>query len=266
MHIRSSVGILIVALFAACSGLVIAVMFLKPEFLPEQSTPQSLPSPSVPAAVETPASSSGFVPEAPAYLPSGLHENGTLYTDTAHGFSLVLPRIVVGFWGGCVAAGESGATVATAFPSHVPVEVVQRGNSTVIGPAYSYSADGNTCVRVTLKEEAAVGQYDGWNIETRAVPSDAAMEAWIKERYGSGCTLGGYEPSFQPGVLDVRIEGDGKEFEESQCVIHSARVFKYVPDRRRAYAWNLGEEPKFWADEQGRAAYDLQMLASFRVE
>jgi hypothetical protein len=97
------------------------------------------------------------------------------------------------------------------------------------------------------------------------VHSDDELDAFVKARYGSGCSVGEREASDQDGVYRVRIQGDGKDLSETQCPVNYATMVKYAPEANKVVAWNLGQAYTFLADERLMTAHDEQMVKSFRV-
>jgi hypothetical protein len=103
-----------------------------------------------------------------------------------------------------------------------------------------------------------------WAIVARDVQDDAELDAFIKSRYGSGCSLGEQVASSQEGVYDVRIQGDGKDLSETMCPLNYVTVVKYYPKGGKVIAWDLGQGPTFAADVAYAAIYDQEMVDSFR--
>ena len=104
-----------------------------------------------------------------------------------------------------------------------------------------------------------------WQIVSREVHDDSELDAFIKSRYGAGCSLGEKVASAQAGVYDVRIQGDGKDASETLCLLNYATVVKYYPAGNRVIAWNLGQGPTFVADVAHTTTYDREMVESFRM-
>ena len=97
---------------------------------------------------------------------------------------------------------------------------------------------------------------------TKDIHSDDELDAFIKSRYGSGCSLGEQVASGQDGVYDVRILGDGKDLSETLCPLNYVTVVKYFPGGNKAIAWDLGQGPMFAGDVAYAVVYDQQMVDS----
>ena len=70
-----------------------------------------------------------------------------------------------------------------------------------------------------------------WTIVMQEIKDDAQLDAFIKARYGAGCSLDEKTPwALQENVFDVGIEGDDKPMETTECLINYATVLKYYPD------------------------------------
>jgi hypothetical protein len=103
-----------------------------------------------------------------------------------------------------------------------------------------------------------------WQIVSADVHNDDELDAFVKARYGSGCSVKEREASGQDGVYRVRIEGDGKDLAETQCPLNYATMVKYAPAANKVIAWNLGQAYTFLADESFMTGYDQEMVDSFR--
>jgi hypothetical protein len=212
-----------------------------------------------------------------------LDETWSQYTDHRLGFSIQVPHMMVSPYGSCKWVEENGSHSYQPEPSYVPVKVFEDGDTTYIAGEYYYeltgetketSADGTTrtffseCQVVTNSLELLRNPENHyqtkWEIVVREVRDDDELDAFIKSRYGSGCSLGERIVSGQDGVYDVRIQGDGKGLSETRCPLNYATVVKYYPAGDKVIAWNLGQGPTFVADVAYPVTYDREMVDSFR--
>lgn len=161
----------------------------------------------------------------------------------------------------------------------VPVKIFE-GENIYISSEYFYELGGETvrdnkhyfsqCDKVinslaNLRDNGYF-QQQSWKFVVRDVSNDAELESFIRERYGNGCQLGDKNPSNQPGVFDVSIQGDGRELEETECPLNYMTVLKYHPEKNKAVSWNLGQAFTFVEDESYQNVYDQEMVDSFKFE
>jgi hypothetical protein len=102
-----------------------------------------------------------------------------------------------------------------------------------------------------------------WKIVAVAVHDDAELEAFIKSRYGSGCSIKEKEASEQEGVYRVRIQGDGKDLSETLCPVNYATVVNYYPEGNKVIAWDLGQASTFVGALDYSVTYDQEVVESF---
>jgi hypothetical protein len=212
-----------------------------------------------------------------------LDETWYQYTNYQLGFSIQVPQTVVSPYGSCKWSEENGDHSFRPEPSYVSVKIFEDGDTAYIAGEYYYELTGETeetgadgatrfffseCQQVTNSLELLQtpdNYYQSrWEIVTREVHDDGELDAFIKSRYGTGCSLGEKLASGQDGAYDVRIQGDGKDLSETLCPLNYATVIKYYPAGDKVVAWNLGQGPTFAADEAYSVVYDLQMVDSFR--
>jgi len=67
------------------------------------------------------------------------------------------------------------------------------------------------------------------------------LEQFIKSKYGSGCSLGDKTQSPTADIYNVKILGDGKDLEESQCPINFMVDTKYNPTKGVVVIFELGQ-------------------------
>jgi hypothetical protein len=102
-----------------------------------------------------------------------------------------------------------------------------------------------------------------WKLVVAEIHDDAELEGFLKARYGSGCSLGEQLASNQNGVYDVKIQGDGKSLEETQCPLNFGRVVKHFPAGYKVIAWDTGQAYTFPGDINYSVTHDQDMIDSF---
>lgn len=272
MQIRFSYGILAIILTAAAAGLVIVTLANEPDFLfrSEKYEEEELIS----ERQEILREDQSFDTPEYEYIDPSLSENGKIYVSEKFGFSIGIPNKTLGWNGGCADKGQYGARAATLYEYPVPVVVQEMDDGIVITPEYGFGLDADgRCKKVMPTQypsEAKTSEewyvQDGWRILAKSVPTDADLDAWIKELYGSGCQLGELTPAFQPGVMNVGIKGDGKDLGDTDCPINYKIIFKYSETKKMAYTWAMGQDYRFVNDMYDPVAFDHQMLATFRID
>lgn len=204
------------------------------------------------------------------------------YTNHELGFSIDYPRSMINFLGSCKWNEENGDHSYRPDPTLVPAKIFEDGDTVYIGSEYFYVLGGET--RGTSAEESGRSFFSEcsrvdnslellrnpdhyqqmWEIETRDIHSDEELEQFLKDRYGPSCSLGEKVPSPQQGVYDVKILGDGKDLETTECPLNFGTVVKYYPDGGKVVAWNIGQAVTFTPDISNSKAYDPIMVESFR--
>jgi hypothetical protein len=205
------------------------------------------------------------------------------YINHQVGFSIKIPRTLVSPYGSCAWVEGSGDGSYRPELSYVPVAVFEDGQTTYIAGAYYHELSGVTkktsaaggtrtffseCQAVTnnldLLRDSENPYQTRWKIVAEQVRNDAELEAFIKARYGSGCSLGEKAGSSQDGVYDVRVEGDGKDLSETKCPLNYRTVVKYYPAGNKVIAWDLGQAVTFAATLDYSVTHDQEMVESFR--
>ena len=261
--------------FGAMFTLVACGILSTPTIMPTpQPVPtEPLPEPtSVPTVVPTP---SGPLPS--EFLP--LDDTWIQYTNYQLGFTIKVPKTMAHYYGSCKWSEEGGDHSYRPEPAIVPVKVFEDGNTVYIASEYYYelleetTEDGVSyfaeCQAVTNNLEllqAPENFYQAkWTIVMQEILDDAQLDAFIKSRYGAGCSLGEKTPwALQEGVFDVGILGDDKPMETTECLVNYATVLKYYPDGNRVISWHLGQAFTFPGDVEYNVIYDGEMVDSFR--
>jgi len=215
---------------------------------------------------------------------STLDDTWLQYTNYELGFSIDFPRTMVHLYGSCKWNEENGDHSYRPEPGFVPVEIFEDGDTVYITNAYYHELTGETretdasggtriffsdCQAVTntpelLGDPENQYQTNVWAIVTSDVHDDEELDAFIKARYGQGCSLGEKVPSKQEGVYDVAILGDGKALDQTLCPLNYGTVVKYYPEANKVVAWDTGQAYTFAADAGNTVTYDQEMIDSFR--
>jgi hypothetical protein len=206
-----------------------------------------------------------------------LDETWNRYTNYDHGFSISFPKTMASFRGSCTWNEEQASyRPQTAI---VPVTIFEDSDAIYVAAEYYFElaaertdATGvryyDACTQVPnsliLLRDPRASSEPFWKLVASEVQDDTELDSFIKARYGSGCSLGEQAPSGQDGVYDVRIQGDGRNMEETQCLLNFGTVVKYYPDGNKVIAWDTGQAATFPADANYSVIRDEEMIKSFR--
>lgn len=216
------------------------------------------------------------------------------YVNKKLGFSIKFPKHYAHSFGGCELKEEKERSYRPKS-ALVPTEIFEDiGNKIVyIASQYYYQLVGErkhddafggeyftftdcTKVNQTLSGVSKVDDKSslytqGWKIEVKDVKDDAGLDAYIKQRYGVGCSVGERRSTTQDGVFDIEIEGDGKDLGETLCPINYVTILKYFPQKQRAVSFDLGQACTFYtsldfedSNPSGESCVDSAMADSFR--
>lgn len=201
------------------------------------------------------------------------------YTNHTLGFSLKVPKQVMHTNGAsCKWSTDKGDHSYRPVSAMVPVKIFEDGNNVYISTEYFYKMSGETkenyqtyyskCDKVVNSAELMkpVDNYPniGWKFLVRPVKNDAELEVFIKDHYGSGCSLGAKKASKQDGVFDVSIKGDGLDLDTTKCPLNYDTRLKYDPAKGKLISWDLGQAYTYWGEKD--VYYDGEMVDSFKFE
>ena len=154
--------------------------------------------------------------------------NDNLYTNNRFGFSLTIPKFV---------------TSSTCGEQKFPTMYFESKDIIYLAPESFYLP--NPCQKntTTLEQIENKNNYSlsKLKIYAAAVKNDTELEQFIKSKYGSGCSLGGKTQSPTADIYKVKILGDGKDLEESQCPINFMVDTKYNPTKGVVVIFELGQ-------------------------
>lgn len=144
------------------------------------------------------------------------------------------------------------------------IKTIESGNVTYVTSEGAYRYD-DAVARSADKSLSGMEKVKGgipWAILVANANDDAAVDSFIKERYGSGCSLGEKKLSSHDGVYDVSIKGDGKDLGETACPINYVTAIKYSPSLHRVAAWDIGQDCSFFTSSS--MCLDFSMANSFK--
>lgn len=199
----------------------------------------------------------------------------TTYTNNKLGFSIEVPKMAANLYGNCTWVDAGNKSSFRPKTEITPVKVFENGDSTYIAFEYAYqltdqtTIDGQSYFKGCKKVDTTIAQLDQerrtWNIISKQVNNDAELDAFIKQRFGSGCSLGEKVASNQPNVFSIKVLDDGKDMEFSKCVLNFMFVIKYAPSLNRVFTYDRGQSFTFAKTLDYSVVYDDDMDKSFRV-
>jgi hypothetical protein len=184
------------------------------------------------------------------------------YTNARLGFSMDFPVVSDSY-------KSSGKNISfqkkvTAFEDGDNVYIAWDKDATCIGN-YSQNCEEKLVTNSleTIKKEKS-GDFVTWKLSVGNVSNDNELEGFLKKSFGPACTLGNKSPSDQDGVYSVQVNGDGKDWGESKCIINFSYVFKYYPAKNKAVTWDLGMDSSFCKDYYNGPCYDEDIAKTFK--
>lgn len=199
----------------------------------------------------------------------------TTYTNNKLGFSIKVPKTAANMYGNCTWVDAGSKSSFRPKTELTPVKVFENGDSTYIAFEYAYqltdktTIDGQSYYKDCKKVDTTIAQLDQgrrtWNIISKQVNNDAELDAFIKQRFGSGCSLGEKTASAQPNVFSIKVLDDEEYMEISECVLNFMFVVKYAPTINRVFTYDRGQAATFAKTLDYSVVYDDEMDKSFRV-
>lgn len=212
---------------------------------------------------------------------SRIDDTWNQYTNFGLGFSIKIPSVKMNAFGACEWNEENGDHSFRPRYALVPVTVFEDANTVYITGEYQHVLSGETRetsenggTRIFYSECEAVlnsltllrdpdSYQEMWAIVVEEVQNDQELEAFLRVRYGEGCSLGEKVEAGQAGVFDIHIQGDGKDLTDTACPINFGTVIKYYPVGGKVVAWNTGQAYTFSADINNQVTHDQEMIDSF---
>ena len=187
-----------------------------------------------------------------------------LYTNAQLGFSIKVPKVVV---------GQSHNNCPENFTSPTTIFDDATGAFITVDYFYEYPVN-NVCTKTTnslvIVDQRANQWKNGqgntlfvpsnWHIIVAKVNNDQELDQFIKKSWGNACMLGS-KTKLANGIYDVHVKGDGLDMEVSKCFLNFAMAFKYSPELNKAATWGIGQDITF--NSLNSKSYDLDMVDSF---
>ena len=204
------------------------------------------------------------------------------YTNETLGFSLKIPLVSETSSGSCVWSESDGDHSYRPKEGIVPLKIFEdlTNNTVYLSIEYFYELGGKTtedshtyfsqCDKVTnsLAElKSTDSAIDAWEIVGAEVANDTELTAFIKEQYGSGCSLGAKTETEQSGVFDVTVSsGEADSLDEQivvDCELNYICVLKYYPSANKVISWGVGQSANFFSSYPYESL-DNEIIDSFK--
>lgn len=241
-------------LAAGLTAFAVAACATAPTPVPDMLSGSTVSTGSASSASESLAASSASPSvTAPAGTASSKTLDFTTYVS-AQGFYISLP---VSAW---IGANETAPVIAFEDPAKDRVFIATAAYDDPTTPAVDRIP---TTVDVLRGSNASWVSH--WTMDVTDIANDAALDTWVKEHYGPGCSVEERAPTVQPGVEDILLVGDGLPPDTSRCVLNYAYEIRYQPAKGRVLSWELGQGPRFAAGAGTDEIYDVVMRDSVRM-
>lgn len=207
----------------------------------------------------------------------GIDSNFNRYINYDLGFQIDIPRAAYYNMGSCAYTSANGDHSYRPVEAAVPTKVIVEEGAAYITSEYFYRLTGETeannksyysgCEKVLttvaeLKNENTF-ETSYWKIDIKNVNTDTALDAAIKQAYGSGCAIGAKTATADTGTVSVAISGDGLDLDITKCPINYMTALFYNESKGKFAYWNLGQASSFYL--QGMTdGYDAGMKNSFK--
>ena len=208
------------------------------------------------------------------------------YANHALGFSILVPREMVITFGDCTWNEANGDHSYRPAAAPVPTAIFEEGDTVILtfasyhaltGQSLERQEDGGTrsfyanCVPMTNTLALATDTDPdnpyraAWSIRVVDIEGQEELESFVKTRYGRGCSVGEMAPSpADPRLVDVTLDGDGKDLESTECPVNYRTVLKYDRLRGKLAVWDMGQAYTFVGAVDYTIVYDDTMIESFR--
>ncbi|MBN1265564.1 MAG: hypothetical protein JXA25_08730 [Anaerolineales bacterium] len=231
-------------------------------------------------ALETPAP----ISPTPTYPPAELVEimpDWFQYTNYRLGFTMEIPRLMYRHDAGCYWKEEDGDSSFRPQGGLMPVVVVEGENRVYItskylmylieptqipsgaGYRYEYGGCDMRPASVEVLEEDENTSFR-WVIAVWPVETDEDLEMLVDAYYDPCYTVGEMELDEELGYYRVKMVGDGKPPEESECLVNFGYTINYSPEIGIAATWYQGQSIHFAENAMNDPSFDARMRDSFR--
>ena len=201
--------------------------------------------------------------EAVPIIPVNIENKWQTYQNYNLGFEIKYPTRIANYNATC----ELRNGIYQSMFGMVPVKIFEDNNAVYISHEYFYQDTADGCEKVNNSLALLANDYS-WKILIQDnINNDEELNQFIKEyyvNYDGKCSLGEKKAALQDGVYDVYTAWDGKNLDESECLINGWTIMKYYPAKGKVAAWGIGSEANFWGDEKGDITYDQEMVDSFK--
>jgi hypothetical protein len=202
------------------------------------------------------------------------------YTSHRLGFSMLVPRSMFRTDVSCYWNEDGGDFSYRPLAGNVPVVVIEAEDRVYITSKYLVALTEPTRVpsglgyvtsfagcewRENTEESVAHRDYSSyiWEILVRPIGSDQDLEDLVDDYFGECFSVGEITPVEGRGYSHVRVVGDQKPIEESECLLRGMYVLLYSESVGRAATWKTGQMVHFAASEEYDVIYDQEMYESF---
>jgi len=207
------------------------------------------------------------------------------YSNFRLGFSMNIPKSMYRFDAGCYWNEDSGDYSYRPEGGKVPVVVIEGEDRIYITSKYDVVLTNKTqvpsgagfiskfagCERVENDLETVKSRdYSSgiWEIAFRITETDQDLEILVDEYYGECFSVGDIIPVDGKEYSIVKVVGDQKPIEVSECLLRGMYIFLYSQEFNIAATWKIGQSTHFNAyGGEGVVdfgAYDGDMGASFK--
>ncbi len=206
------------------------------------------------------------------------------YVNKDLGFSINIPKKMWDGYGAECIKEENSYRPKAGYVATKIFEEPEK-NAVFIAPEYIHQISGAEKVEVEpgviktnytkcdkfestikrLREDLNEVYIGHWRINILDMENEKALDTYIKDRYGRGCSFGKKVATEKEDLFDIEIEGDGKSMDEdTECPINYITVLKYSPGKKKLANWDIGQDSTFWADDN--TPLDPEMEDSFDFE
>lgn len=256
---------------------IVACRLAMPAVEIEEPTTEPAPVPPIETATEEPAPTPSPAPSAAELIP--IDDDWNLYVNRRLGFSLKVPTSMYRHDADCYWR-EDGDSSYRPREGTVPVEIFEGEDTVYITSEYvtvlteptqipsggGYRTRFAGCERlensVTMLAERDYTSYI-WEIAIRPIDGEADLERLIDDYYGECFSMGEIQPMEGKPYATVRIVGDEKPVEESECLLRGGYVFLYSQELRLAATWGTGQMIHFSSEGPNQEGRDSEMRTSF---